>query len=197
MENYRSMKNRTFITIVIIILISGPLLMSQESNMEMKLSLNEAQEYALLNNRMVLSAKSDVLASRAALWETISAALPQVNASGSFADNLKLMTTLLPGEFFNQPGEKIPVTFGSQFNSSASVQASLLLFNAPLYIGIETTKLARKLSEENLEKSELDTKESVASAYYLILVSEKSLQILGQNIECILQAWLKRPMLIR
>ncbi len=92
------------------------------------------------------------------------------------------MTTLLPGEFFGQPGEKIPVTFGSQFNSSASVQASLLLFNAPLYIGIETTKLAKKLSEESLEKSELDTKESVASAYYLILVSEKSLQILEQNI---------------
>ncbi len=177
------MKIKKLITIALITLISGSILMSQESNTEMKLTLKEAQEYALLNNKMVQAAKSDVLASRAALWETISAALPQVNASGSFADNLKLMTTLLPGEFFGQPGEKIPVTFGSQFNSSASVQASLLLFNAPLYIGIETTKLAKKLSEENLEKSELDTKESVASAYYLILVSEKSLQILGQNID--------------
>jgi len=177
------MKVKKLVTIAFMILISGSILMSQESNPEMKLTLNEAQEYALLNNKMVQAAKSDVLASRAALWETISAALPQVNASGSFADNLKLMTTLLPGEFFDQPGEKIPVTFGSQFNSSASVQASLLLFNAPLYIGIETTKLARKLSEENLEKSELNTKESVASAYYLILVSEKSLQILEQNID--------------
>ncbi len=177
------MKIKKLITIALIILISGSFLMSQESNSEMRLTLKDAQEYALLNNKMVQAAKSDVLASRAALWETISSALPQVNASGSFADNLKLMTTLLPGEFFGQPGEKIPVTFGSQFNSSASVQASLLLFNAPLYIGIETTKLARKLSEENLEKSELDTKESVASAYYLILVSEKSLQILEQNID--------------
>jgi len=177
------MKNKNLITTALFILISSTLSMSQESNMELKLTLEEAQDYALLNNKMVMAAKSDVLASRAAIWETISAALPQVNASGSFADNLKLMTTLLPGEFFGQPGVKIPVTFGSQFNSSASVQASLLLFNAPLYIGIETTKLAKKLSEENLEKSELDTKESVASAYYLILVSEKSLQILKQNID--------------
>jgi outer membrane protein TolC len=38
------------------------------------------------------------------------------------------------------------------------------------------------LSEQSLEKSELDTKESVSTAYYLILVSEKSLQILESNL---------------
>jgi outer membrane protein len=149
----------------------------------LNLSFKEAQDYAISNNKMVLAAKSDVMASKAAIWEAISSALPEVSASGSFTDNLKLMTTLLPGEFFGQPaGTKIPVTFGSQFNSSASVQASLLLFNAPLYIGIETTKLAQKMSEENLAKTELDTKESVGTAYYLILVSEKSLEILEGNI---------------
>jgi len=150
---------------------------------ELKLSVKEAQEYALMNNKIVLAARSDVQASKAALWETISAALPQVSASGSIMNNLKLMTTLLPGDFFGKPGEKVPVTFGSQFNSSGSIEASMLLFNAPLYIGIETTKLAQKLSEESLTKSELDTKESVASAYFLILVSEKSLELLNGNIE--------------
>jgi outer membrane protein TolC len=131
---------------------------------------------------MVLNAKSDIQASKAAMWETISAALPQVSASASFTDNLKLMTTLLPGEFFGQPGIKIPVTFGSQFNSSAAVDASMLIFNAPLYVGIETTKLAQKLSQQSLQKSELDTKESVSSAYFLILISEKSLELLNGNI---------------
>jgi len=157
--------------------------MAQQESGELNLSFKEAQDYAISNNKMVLAAKSDVMASKAAIWEAISSALPEVSASGSFTDNLKLMTTLLPGEFFGQPaGTKIPVTFGSQFNSSASVQASLLLFNAPLYIGIETTKLAQKMSEENLAKTELDTKESVGTAYYLILVSEKSLEILEGNI---------------
>jgi len=176
------MKSKHFFAAALSLMLSGGILTAQGSSSELKISLKEAQDYALTNNKMVLAAKSDVMASRSALWETISSALPQINATGSFTDNLKLMTTLLPGEFFNQPGVKIPVTFGSQFNSSASVQASLLLFNAPLYIGIETTKLAQKLSEENLEKSELDTKESVATAYFLILVSEKSLEILNGNI---------------
>ena len=176
------MKIKLKLAAVLLLTFSGGLVSAQQENVELKLSLKEAQEYAITSNKMVLTAKSDVLASRAAIWETISSALPQVNASGSFSDNLKLMTTLLPGEFFGQPGTKIPVTFGSQFNSSASVQASMLIFNAPLYIGIETSKLAQKLSQENLSKTELDTKESVASAYFLILVTERSLEILDQNI---------------
>lgn len=176
------MKSKLFFAASLSLMLYCGILTAQGNSSELKISLKEAQDYALTNNKMVLSAKSDVMASRSAVWETISSALPQINATGSFTDNLKLMTTLLPGEFFSQPGTKIPVTFGSQFNSSASVQASLLLFNAPLYIGIETTKLAQKLSEESLEKSELETKESVATAYFLILVSEKSLEILNSNI---------------
>jgi outer membrane protein len=177
------MKIKSWVTTILLLLFSVANIMAQQESGELNLSFKEAQDYAISNNKMVLAAKSDVMASKAAIWEAISSALPEVSASGSFTDNLKLMTTLLPGEFFGQPaGTKIPVTFGSQFNSSASVQASLLLFNAPLYIGIETTKLAQKMSEENLAKTELDTKESVGTAYYLILVSEKSLEILEGNI---------------
>jgi outer membrane protein len=176
------MKNKEFLTVLLLFFITGGLIMAQENSSELKLSLKEAQDYAIQNNKMVISSRMEVEASKVAVWETISNALPQLSASGSFTDNLKLMTTLLPGDFFGQPGTKVPVTFGSQFNSGASVQATLLLFNAPLYIGIEATKLAKKLSEESLVKSELDTRESVSAAYFLILVSEKSLQILDGNI---------------
>jgi outer membrane protein len=176
------MKNKQIISSFLFLLFAGGITFSQSGSSELDLSLKEAQDFAIQHNKMVVTSKMDVEASKLALWETISAGLPQVNASGSFTDNLKLMTTLLPGEFFGQPGTKIPVTFGSQFNSGASIQASLLLFNAPYYIGIETTKLAQRLSSDNLEKSELDTKESVGTAYFLILVSEKSLEILNGNI---------------
>ncbi|MEI6047686.1 MAG: TolC family protein [Bacteroidota bacterium] len=176
------MKNKQFLTVLLLIFLTGGIIPAQEKSGELKFSLKEAQDYAIQNNKLVISSRMDVEASKIALWETISNALPQVSASGSFIDNLKLMTTLLPGDFFGKPGEKVPVTFGSQFNSGATIQASLLLFNAPLFIGIETTKLANRLSNENLAKSELDTKESVSLAYFLILVSEKSLQILDGNI---------------
>ena len=176
------MRKRQLLTVSLLLLLTGGINYPQAINSELNLTLKEAQDYAILHNKMMISAQLDVQSSKLALWETISAGLPQLSASGSFEDNLKLMTTLLPGEFFGQPGTKIPVTFGSQYNSGASIQATMLLFNAPFYIGIETTKLAQKLSSDNLKKSELDTKESVSTAYFLILVSEKSLEILDKNI---------------
>ena len=177
------MKNKRLITIILLLAFSAGLMKSQTGSGELQLTLGEAQDYALQHNKMVISARLDVQATRMASWESISGGLIKVEGSGSFTDNLKLMTTLLPGEFFGMPGEKIPVTFGSQFNSGASIQASMLLFSAPYFIGIETTKLARSLSEKSLEKSEIDTKESVSTTYYLILVSERSLEIIESNIE--------------
>jgi len=175
------MKNRILATLIII-LLTGGFAFAQQTNGDMSLSLKEAEEYAILHNKMVMASKLDVKSSDLALWETISNALPQISATGSFNDNLKLMTTLLPGDFFGKPGTKVPVSFGSQFNTSLSGQATMLLFNAPFWVGLETTKLAQKITADNLEKSEQDTKESVATAYYLILVSDKSLQILDGNL---------------
>jgi outer membrane protein len=174
------MKKSNILSVLILFLITG--FLRAQNSKELSLTLKEAEEFAIQNNKMMISSRLDVEASRIAIWETISNALPQVSASGSFTDNLKLMTTLLPGDFFGKPGEKVPVTFGSQFNSGATLQASLLIFNAPLYIGIETTKLANKLNEKNLVKTELDTRESVSNAYFLILVAERSLNILDRNI---------------
>ena len=176
------MRHKLILNTAILFFLTGPSLFSQRDSSELKLSLTEAQDYAIRNNKSVIAARQDLAASRVAIWETISNALPMVDASGTFTDNLKLMTTLLPGDFFGRPGEKVPVTFGSQFNSGGSVQASMLLFSAPLYVGIETTKLANKLSEKSLVKSEQDTRESVSTAYFLILVSEESLRILDANI---------------
>ncbi len=177
------MKNKFLLAAFLTLILMGGNLAAQEQSAELKLSLKEAQAYAIDHNKMVIASKMDVEAARIALKEMITNTLPQVSASGNFNDNLKLMTTLIPAEFFGgTPGEFFPVKFGTQFNSGASVQASLLLFNAPVYIGIESSKLARQLSEENLTKSELDTKESVSTAYYLILISEKSLKILDANI---------------
>jgi outer membrane protein TolC len=176
------MKNQKMIAISLLLLVFSGRIFSQAGGGELVLTLKDAQDYAIKNNKSVIASRLDVNASKAAIWETISVGLPQVSTSGSFTDNLKLMTTLLPGDFFGKPGEKVPVTFGSQFNSSASISASMLLFNAPYLVGIETTKLANKLTIESLAKSEQDTKESVSMTYYLILISEKSLEIIESNI---------------
>ena len=131
-------------------------LTGQETGNELALTLAEAQEYAIQHNKIVNSARLDMQASKLAVWEVISAGLPQISTGGGFTDNLKQMVFLIPDFMSGDPSKKIEITMGSQYNSSVSLQASMLLFNAPYLIGIETTKLAQKLAETNVKSTELD-----------------------------------------
>ncbi len=148
----------------------------------MSLTVDQAVEYALANNRSVVSARYDLMASDKAFIEALSNGLPSISGSGGLNDNLKLMTTLLPGEIIGMPGEKVPVTFGSKYNTSYGISASTVLFNAPWLIGVKTAKLATDLSAKGLEQTEIDTRESVMTVYYLILVSHETLKVIDANL---------------
>jgi len=181
------MHNKNFFLLIFMAIAPVSHLLSQDATLKdttsiLNLTLKDAQDYAMRNNKMVISAQLDVDASKDTYWEAISAGLPQINVSGSLNDNLRLMTTLLPGELMGQPGTKIPVSFGTQFSTGATIQATTLIFNAPYIIGIETAKVAEKLNRHNLQRSELDTKETVSVTYFLILMSERSLEIVENNI---------------
>jgi len=171
------MKNKQFATVLLLFFLTGGIIPAQESSTELTLSLKEAQDYALLNNKMVKSAKLTVEASQKEVWTTISSGLPQVSANATLTDNLKLGVFVL-----TMNGTPMVITMGLPYNLPVSVQASMPLFSAPYYVGIETVKLAQKLAESNLQSTEIDTRQSVTSAYYLILVSEESLRILKENL---------------
>ncbi|MDZ7737682.1 MAG: TolC family protein [Bacteroidales bacterium] len=53
----------------------------------------------------------------------------------------------------------------------------------PYFVGVQTVKLAEKMSRQSLEKSEIDIREQVISTYYLILTSQESLDLLSGNEE--------------
>jgi outer membrane protein len=172
------MKRKQILVAVLGLLLAGMTVSGQESSGELKLSLKEAQDYALKNNKMVRSAKLSVEASQSDVWSTISSGLPQVSANANLTDNLKLGVFII-----TMNGVPTVMQIGMTYNVPVSAQVSMPLFNAPYYVGIETVKLAKKLSESNLQSTEIDTRQSVASAYYLILVSEESLRILKENLQ--------------
>ncbi|MCK9168746.1 MAG: TolC family protein, partial [Bacteroidales bacterium] len=161
------------------LLLAGTLA-SQET---MQFSLQQAQDFAMEHNFQMQNARYDVNSAELSVWETLSAGLPQVNASAGLNDNLKLMTTLIPAEMFGgPPGTYAEIQFGTQFNTSWGVQASQLLFNGPVIVGVQTAKVYQKLAEQGLEKTEKDIRESVANTYYLTLVSEEAMKIIEGNI---------------
>jgi outer membrane protein len=171
------MKTKEVMPVLFLLLLACGFIQAQDTGSNLKLSLKEAQEYALHNNKMVKSAKLTVEGSQKDVWTTISSGLPQVTAGATLTDNLKLGVFVL-----TMNGVSTVIQMGMTYNVPVSMQASLPLFNAPYYVGIQTVKLAQKLAESNLQSTEIDTRQAVASAYYLILVSEESLRILKENL---------------
>jgi outer membrane protein len=181
------MKRKKFQAAFLMLLFSGGVAFPQttpatpSTPAELKLTLLDAQEYAIQHNKTVKSARLDVQASKIAIWETISMGLPQINSSAGFTDNIKQMVFLLP-DFVGGTDEKVPITMGSQYNTQLVFQASMPIFNAPYYIGIETSKIINKLAETSVKNTELDIREAVTSTYQLILITEESLKILDSNL---------------
>ena len=66
---------------------------------------------------------------------------------------------------------------------SAKLQVSQLIFNGQYFIGIQTSKIANKLAQQSLEKTEEDVKELVTFAYYLVLLTQESLNTIEGNLK--------------
>ena len=75
-----------------------------------------------------------------------------------------------------------PSTILMSDQATAKLQFSQLIFSGQYIVGIQTARLANIISEQNLEFNELNVKEAVISAYYLVLITEESLRILDQNL---------------
>ncbi len=150
---------------------------AQETPASLSLSVNEALDYAIENNRSVSSARYDLLASERGVWEAMAAGLPSIDASSTLGYNLAIMTRIID---FN--GVQTALKFGTLYDLSYGVSASTILFNAPWMVGVQTAKLATTLASQGLKQTEIETRESVMTAYYLILISEESLKVIDANL---------------
>jgi outer membrane protein TolC len=146
-------------------------------------SAQDCIEYAKLHNVQVRNALLDVQIQQQTNREITASAYPQVSASASVTDNLKLMTQLLPGEFFGQPpGTYVPVTFGTKYIANGGVSLQQLLFDGQVFVGLQ----ARKTSIDYFDKSKEVTEElirtNIYKAYYQLVASRNQIQILDANI---------------
>jgi outer membrane protein len=147
------------------------------------LSIQQAIDYAAKNNVQVKNALIDIQIQRESNREIAAAALPSVSASGSFTDNLKLQTTLLPGEFLGQPaGTFVPVTFGTKYITSGSLDASQLLFDGQVFVGLKARKTSLLWKQKNAEITEESIRANVYKIYYQLVLSKTQIALLDANI---------------
>lgn len=176
----------------IVIIILGLLLFGRVSARErLTLDLEAAKERALNFNRTIKNSGLSVDQSQEKLWETIAAGLPQVNAGADYTNALGAEISIQFDE--NMPATKIPIKPTSNFN----LQVGQLIFSGSYLIGIQTAKLARQLSEKSLKKTEQEVVSQVVEGYYLVLISEESVNILRNNTENLQEIYRKTEPLVR
>lgn len=173
-------------------LITGLLVWSLSFSQEtLTLDLEAARDHALKYNRMLKNSGLAVDQSQVKLWETIAAGLPQVNAVTDYSNAMGAEISIQFDE--SMEPTKIPIKPTSNFN----LQVGQLLFNGGYLVGVQTAKLAKKLSEKNLKKTEQDVISQVTDGYYLVLIAEESMNILGTNRENLQEIYRKTEPLVK
>lgn len=171
------MRKNVLILLLLGFIATGLRVNAQEQPASLSLSVDEAVNYALENNKSISSARYDLLASQKGVWEALAAGLPSIDASASLNDNLIIMTRLV-----TMNGQTMAFKFGTQYELAYGVTASSVLFNAPWIVGVQTAKLASVLASQGLKQTEIDTKENVMTVYYLILSSKETLKVIDANL---------------
>jgi outer membrane protein len=177
---------------------------SQEVKDSLKLSLIDAQNYALQNNRAVKNARIDIKSADKKIWETIAMGLPQLGLSanyqhqfvipemsfGSYLDPYSLPAGYITNtDVINayKPGESIAL--GVPNNTTFDFTLSQLIFSGEYIVGLQATKVFKEISVNSLAKTEASTRETVSGTYYLYLVLGESLRVLNASLASVEQTY--------
>ncbi|MEO8887595.1 MAG: TolC family protein [Mucilaginibacter sp.] len=160
---------------------------SQPDGQVYNFTLADCINYAYQHQDSVLNAGLDVKSAGYRVKETIGRGLPQINATGTFQDYLKIPTSLLPGEFFGAPGTFIPVKFGVKYQSNLGANLSQLLFDGDYLVGLQGRTTYKQLFELNFTRSKIEANVNVTKVYYQVLVNDEQIKLLDANIKQIKQ----------
>lgn len=151
------------------------------------LTLKECISLAVENNTDVKKAAIDREIALEKVKEIKGSALPQVKGTGGIDVFPSIPTQLLPGEILGQPGTFIPVQFGTKFTTSGGFEASQVIFNQQLFLGVRAAKKSNELYELAQEQTEEAITYQVAQSYYQLQQTELQLLTIDANLDRLLK----------
>lgn len=136
-----------------------------------ELSLKQAVEFAVEHNKQLQASQLDNALYKEKVREAISQGLPQINGVVDYTTNFKYKMNF--GGMTNELKDQ----------SNLTISAQQLLFDGQWILGIQTSKIAKQMAAQQVDITDMDIRENIYNSYYLILVSERSMDIVRQNLE--------------
>ena len=161
-------------------LFSGGIVFAQTTSNTM--NLQQCIQFGMSNNATLLKSQLEVQRTQEQRIQTRAGYLPQVNGSASLMNNLQLQTSIIPGEFFGQPGENIAVQFGTQYNVQLGIDASQTLYDQSLIYALKMNDQNTKLMGFSAKKTEEQLIYDIATAYYAAQVTFTQQNIVQSNL---------------
>ncbi len=190
----------------LLILFAGVSNLNAQTDSVYRFSLKQAQEYAIQNNRTIKSSQIDLEVAKKKIWETTAIGLPQISVTGNYQHIFKVPEFGIPLSGFSQDqlilsepvngfdqfqsvgglnqyyyeGPKIPL--GAKDNTTFDFTLSQLIFSGEYIVGLQASKTYKELSEQQLEKTEVDMNETIAYSYYSVLILARNIDILNESL---------------
>lgn len=144
-----------------------------EAPASLSLSLSEAQDYAIKNNRSLRNASLAVQEAYAQRWQTIAAMLPTVDGSYSYSNycgySAQMKTAM--GEFnINMP------------NVGALGLTAAIGLNGQGIVGALLNNIAIDMKKLSLEQSETEIRSSITTSYVSVLIMKDIEQLLDSSL---------------
>ena len=178
------MKKRINQIILFFVLSLVGLSLKAQEEVNTEFTLDQATQYAMQNSYVLFDTKQDVTIARKQVWETITTGLPQVSGSANYNWFLNLPVSLIPAEFVGgEPGEYFPVKFGQDYSADFGFSVSQQIFDGSWIVGVSSAELYLNLARQANEKTEIDIRDAVAQAYYMVLISERYKQVMLESLE--------------
>ena len=145
-------------------------------------SLEEALAFGEQNNRTIQNANLEVQKAYKDKWSTIAIGLPQISANANYQNFIELPTSLIPAQFFGgNEGDFAEVQFGTPQTMDAGVTVQQLIFDGSYLVGLEASRVFLAISENILEKTQLEIRKNIVNTYSSVLLARENIQFLENN----------------
>ena len=192
--------------IYLLIMLSYSLGYSQTE--KLNFSLQEAINYAQINNTSLKSADLQIKAAEAIKWETISTGLPKINASINYSNWIKQQVSLIPASSFDntqsiidvvnnyfnvdqtnnnidQAEGLIPLKFGTKQSVDGNISLTQLVFDGSYFVGLKSVQIYVDIEEGVRNKTSIELRKSTIESYGNVLLAKESIRIINRNIKIV------------
>ncbi len=170
---------KKFVINLLLMAFCGTQLIAQSKN---EFTVKQAVEYGLKNATAVKNALIDIQIQKQTNREFTANAYPQLSAGGTYQQFFDIPTSLLPGEIIGQPGTKFPAQFGVKYNATGTIDASQLLFDGQVFVGLQARASALQLATKTAEVTSEQIKANIYKIYYQLAVGKKQATSIDANI---------------